>query len=72
MRIRYVPLIPVTAKKSSHTAFVRPLDKTRTEEEAKSVVARQFAIDYDTAGRNDLYTPQVLFEFNSRLLGPNR
>ena len=72
MRIRYVPLIPVTAKKSSHTAFVRSLNKTRTEEEAKSVVARQFAIDYDTAGRNDLYTPQVLFEFNSRLLGPNR
>lgn len=51
------------AKKSGHTAFLRLLDKARTEEDVKSAVAREFAIDYDTAGRNDLYTPRVLFEF---------
>ena len=50
-------------QKSVHVAFVRALDKARTEEDVKSVVARQFSITYDTAGRNDLYTPQVLFEF---------
>ena len=51
------------AKKSLHSAFVRALDKTRTEEEVKNVVAKHFAIEYDTAERNDLYTPRVLFEF---------
>ena len=51
------------AKTPTHAAFVRLLDKTRTEEDVKNVVARQFDITYDTAGRNDLYTPQVLFEF---------
>lgn len=49
--------------RAAHTAFVRSLDKTRTEEDVKNVVAKQFDITYDTAGRNDLYTPQVLFEF---------
>jgi len=51
------------AKPLAHAAFVRALDKTRTEEDVKNVVARQFDIEYDTADRNDLYTPQVLFEF---------
>ena len=51
------------AKQLLHAAFVRALDKARTEEDVKNVVARQFDIEYDTADRNDLYTPQVLFEF---------
>ncbi len=50
-------------KTPTHAALLRLLDKTHTEEDVKNVVARQFDIAYDTAGRNDLYTPQVLFEF---------
>lgn len=51
------------AKKTAHSSFLRLLDKARTEEDVKSAVARELVIDYDTAGRNDLYTPRVLFEF---------
>ncbi|AWM33192.1 hypothetical protein [Hymenobacter nivis] len=51
------------AKKAVHATFVRALDKAHTEEDVKNVVAKQFDITYDTADRNDLYTPRVLFEF---------
>ena len=35
----------------------------KTEETVKAIYAKYFKIDYDTADRHDLYTPQVLFEF---------
>jgi hypothetical protein len=41
-------------------------DKLRvasTEEAVKSVYASYFEIEYDTADKHDLYTPEVLFEF---------
>lgn len=43
--------------------FNKRLEAAKTEETVKAVYAKYFKIDYDTADRHDLYTPQVLFEF---------
>ena len=44
-------------------SFSKALQSTKTEEEVKSVYARQFALDYDTEFRHDLYSPEIFFEF---------
>lgn len=43
--------------------FERKLKAATDEETVKAVYAKYFNIDYDTAYKHDLYTPQVLFEF---------
>ena len=43
--------------------FKTKLKAAKTEETVKAVYAKYFKIDYDTADKHDLYTPQVLFEF---------
>lgn len=43
--------------------FKNKLKAAKTEETVKAVYAKYFKIDYDTADKHDLYTPQVLFEF---------
>ena len=43
--------------------FKSKLKAARTEETVKSIYAKYFNINYDTAYKHDLYTPQVLFEF---------
>lgn len=45
------------------TQFVADLQKGSTEEDIKNGYAHHFGIRYDTAGKHDLYTPHVLFEF---------
>lgn len=39
------------------------LNKATQEDEVRSIYATYFKINYNTANRHDLYTPQVLFEF---------
>ena len=43
--------------------FKNRLKSAKTEETVKAVYANYFKIDYDTADKHDLYTPQVFFEF---------
>ncbi|HAW82307.1 MAG TPA: hypothetical protein DCX27_22960 [Balneola sp.] len=43
--------------------FKTKLKAAKTEETVKAIYAKYFKIDYDTADKHDLYTPQVLFEF---------
>ena len=43
--------------------FKTKLKSAKTEETVKAIYAKYFKIDYDTADKHDLYTPQVLFEF---------
>ena len=43
--------------------FKNRLKTAKTEETVKAIYAKYFKIDYDTADKHDLYTPQVLFEF---------
>lgn len=46
-------------------AFKNKLALAKTEETVKSIYANYFSIDYNTADKHDLYTPQVLFEFKT-------
>lgn len=41
------------------------LDKSTQEDEVRGIYASYFKIKYNTSNRNDLYTPQVLFEFKA-------
>ncbi|MCG8786395.1 hypothetical protein G1K52_11560 [Tenacibaculum finnmarkense] len=43
--------------------FKNRLKTAKTEETVKAIYAKYFKIDYNTADKHDLYTPQVLFEF---------
>lgn len=43
--------------------FKEKLQAASTEETVKAIYATHFAIEYDTADKHDLYTPEVLFEF---------
>ena len=43
--------------------YKNKLAKAKTEETVKAIYAQYFKINYDTADRHDLYTPQVFFEF---------
>ena len=43
--------------------FKNKLKSAKTEETVKATYANYFKIDYNTADKHDLYTPQVLFEF---------
>lgn len=43
--------------------FKRRLKAASTEEAVKAIYASHFEIEYDTADKHDLYTPEVLFEF---------
>ena len=43
--------------------FKNKLKSAKTEETVKAIYAKYFKIDYNTADKHDLYTPQVLFEF---------
>ena len=45
--------------------FKRQLDKSTQEDEVRGIYATYFKIKYNTSHRNDLYTPQVLFEFKA-------
>ncbi|MHB8260935.1 MAG: hypothetical protein ACYDCN_03820 [Bacteroidia bacterium] len=43
----------------------KQLDKSTQEDEVRGIYASYFKIKYNTSHRNDLYTPQVLFEFKA-------
>lgn len=43
--------------------FIRELQKAKTEEEVKFAYVKEFKIKFSAAYKQDLYTPQVLFEF---------
>lgn len=43
--------------------FFSTIAKVNTEEDVKNAYARYFGIDYNTADKHDLYTPQIFFEF---------
>ena len=43
--------------------FIRELDKAKTEEEVKFAYVKEFKIKFSAAYKQDLYTPQILFEF---------
>ncbi len=43
--------------------FIKDLQKTKTEEEVKFAYAKHFKIKFSAAHRQDLYTPQIFFEF---------
>ncbi|HOZ68945.1 MAG TPA: hypothetical protein PLB49_03600 [Chitinophagaceae bacterium] len=45
--------------------FKKQLDKSTQEDEVRGIYATYFKIKYNTSHRNDLYTPQVLFEFKA-------
>jgi hypothetical protein len=45
--------------------FKHKLQAASTEEAVKAIYATHFDIEYDTADKHDLYTPEVLFEFKN-------
>lgn len=45
--------------------FKKQLNKSTQEDEVRGIYASYFKIKYNTSHRNDLYTPQVLFEFKA-------
>jgi len=47
----------------TYSSFTKALSKAKTEEEVKHAYAAQFALDYDTEFRHDLYSPEIFFEF---------
>lgn len=53
----------MSKKITDFSQLIDALDKSKTEEDVKSIYATIFALKYDTSDRHDLYTPQVLFEF---------
>lgn len=49
--------------KNDSARFLQSIKNGKTEEDIKNAYAKFFDIDYDTADKHDLYTPQVFFEF---------
>jgi hypothetical protein len=49
--------------KPNKTIFLKELSKAKTEEEVKFAYVKEFAIKFSAAYKQDLYTPQILFEF---------
>jgi hypothetical protein len=45
--------------------FKNQLERSTQEDEVRGIYANFFNIKYNTSSRNDLYTPQVLFEFKA-------
>ena len=43
--------------------FIKELNKATTEEEVKFAYVKEFKIKFSAAYKQDLYTPQILFEF---------
>jgi hypothetical protein len=49
--------------KETKGSFIKELQKAKTEEEVKFAYVKEFKIKFSAAYKQDLYTPQVLFEF---------
>src|ERR1035438_7720639 len=45
------------------SSFQKLLRKAKTEEEVKHAYAEHYRLDYDTEFRDDLYSPEIFFEF---------